>query len=67
MVKQHKINGKQSDVWGMIDEIEEKYSDLIDHLESERPGQAGRPQAMRVTGMSIREISRIQAKRRGKK
>lgn len=50
----------------MIDEIEEKYADLINDLERETSHQGGHMK-MKITGMSIREIPRIQEKRRKKK
>jgi len=81
MTKQKEVQNRQAelqgegsakeDVWQEIDEIEEKYSDLIDGLEGddprEHPGPAGRHVKMKVTGMSVREIPRIQQKRREKK
>ena len=66
MVKQLKTDNRQPDLWGIIDEVEKKYSDLIDELEGDDPRQPRHPK-MKITGMSIREIPRIQEKRRGKK
>lgn len=63
----------QLDLWGMIDEVEEKYADLIDELEGETPHKDAHSK-MKVTGASTREIPRLQEargtsqqKRRGKK
>jgi|GEM_PF-5533853 len=66
MVQEKKAKSRQPDLWGMIDEIEEKYSGLIDDLEGDDPHQH-RHSKMKVTGASTREIPRIQEKRREKK
>jgi hypothetical protein len=63
-LKRQKGNNEKQDMWEMIDEIEEKYVDLIEELEGESPYH--HPQ-MRVTGASVREIPRLQKKRREKK
>lgn len=54
---------RQSDMWGMIDEIEEKYGDLIDDLQSNDLRKLSHTK-MKVTGASVREIPRIQEARR---
>ena len=62
-IKKQKTENGQPDLWGVIDEVEEKYADLIDDLEGETPHKPAHSK-MKVTGMSIRQIPRIQETRR---
>lgn len=66
MVAQKDKKTDKEDMWGIIDEVEEEYADLIDELEGDDQ-KAHRHPKMKVTGMSVREIPRIQEGRREKK
>ena len=57
-----KTKSDNEDIWGKIDEVEEKYSDLIEGYEGDDPRQLRHPR-MKVTGASTRNIPRIQKKR----
>jgi len=66
MVAAKKKRQDNQDMWGIIDEVEERYTDLIDELEGDDPRQHRHPK-MKVSGMSVREIPRLQEGRREKK